>query len=87
VDEPDFGFDWAVEANNKMKRFILSGDYEPLINYKSQGSEFSLAIPTSEHFLPLLYILALKDKNEEITFFNDAAVMGSLTMTSLRISL
>ncbi len=86
VDEPDFGFDWAVEANDKMKRFILAGDHESLIDYKSQGSDFNLAIPTPEHYLPLLYILALKEKAEGITFFNDAAVMGSLSMTSLKIS-
>lgn len=86
MNEPEFGFDWAIEANDKMKRFILSGDHEPLINYKSQGREFSLAIPTPEHFLPLLYILALKQYTENITFFNDAPVMGSLTMTSIKIS-
>ena len=44
-----------------------------------------LAIPTPEHFLPLLYTLALKEREEEIRFFNDKAVMGSLTMTSVLI--
>lgn len=86
VDEPDFGFDWALEANDKLKRFILAGDHRSLIDYKSQGPEFDLAIPTPEHYLPMLYILALKEKNEGITFFNDTEVMGSLSMTSLRIS-
>jgi len=86
MNDTGFGFDWALKANSKMKEYILAGDHNPLINYKSQGREFSLAIPTPEHYLPLLYILALKEENEEISFFNDAPVMGSLTMTSLKIS-
>jgi 4,5-DOPA dioxygenase extradiol len=53
-----FGFDWAIEANEKMKKFILSGDHNPLINFRSQGKSFDLAIPTPEHYLPLLYSLA-----------------------------
>lgn len=86
VDEPEFGYDWAREANNKMKEMIMSGDHKSLINYNRQGREFLLAIPTPEHFLPLLYILALKEGDEQISFFNDTQVMGSLTMTSVKIS-
>lgn len=80
-----FGYDWAIEANEKMKKFILSGDHKPLINFRSQGKAFDLAIPTPEHYLPLLYSLALQDKNEEAKLFNDKAVAGSLTMTSVKI--
>jgi 4,5-DOPA dioxygenase extradiol len=86
MKEPEFGFDWALEANNKMKEFILSENHQALINFKNQGKAFDLAIPTQEHYLPLLYILGLKESKEEIKFFNDKAVMGSLTMTSLLIS-
>lgn len=81
----DFAFDWATEANEKMKSHILSGDFQPLIDFKSQGKAFDLAIPTPEHYLPLLYTLALKEENEKITLFNDKAVGGSLTMTSVKI--
>jgi 4,5-DOPA dioxygenase extradiol len=84
-DEPGFGFDWAVEANEKMKKFILSNDHKALIDYKSQGRAFNLAIPTPDHFLPLLYTLALKEENETVNIFNDKAVAGSLTMTSIKI--
>jgi len=85
MNEPEYGYDWAVEASERMKKYILSDDHRSLINYKSQGREFDLAIPTPEHFLPLLYILALKRENEKITFFNDKPVMGSITMTSIKI--
>lgn len=81
----EFAFDWATEANEKMKSHILSGDHQALIDFKSQGKAFDLAIPTPEHFLPLLYTLALKEKNEKITLFNDKPVGGSLTMTSIKI--
>lgn len=81
----EFAFDWATEANEKMKNHILSGDFHPLIDFKSQGRAFDLAIPTPEHYLPLLYTLALREEKEEITLFNDKPVGGSLTMTSLKI--
>ena len=86
LNESDYGFDWAIEASEKMKKFILSGDYKQLINYQSQGKEFDLAVPTPEHFLPLLYTLALKEESEDVTLFNDKAVGGSLTMTSVKIT-
>jgi 4,5-DOPA dioxygenase extradiol len=84
-NQPDYAYDWAAEASAKMKECILSGDYNPLINYKSQGKAFDLAIPTPDHYLPLLYTLALKEENEKISLFNDKAVAGSLTMTSVKI--
>jgi len=86
MDQPGYGFDWALEASDKMKKFILSDDHKSLINYKEQGRAFDLAIPTPEHYLPLLYALALKGENDHIELFNDKPVMGSLTMTSLKIS-
>jgi 4,5-DOPA dioxygenase extradiol len=85
MNTPNYGYDWAIEANTKMKEYILSGNHQPLIDYKKQGRAFNLAIPSPDHFLPLLYTLALKNENEKISIFNDKAVMGSLTMTSVRI--
>ncbi len=81
----EFAFDWATEANETIKHHILNGDFQPLIDFKSQGSAFNLAIPTPEHYLPLLYTLAFKEDNENITLFNDKPVAGSLTMTSIKI--
>jgi 4,5-DOPA dioxygenase extradiol len=85
MNEPGFGYDWAIEANEKMKKFILSGDHQSLIDYRDQGKSFDLAVPTPEHFLPLLYALALKEEGESIELFNDKPVMGSLTMTGVKI--
>ncbi|MCW3077883.1 MAG: LigB family dioxygenase [Bacteroidetes bacterium] len=80
-----FGHDWALEANEKFKKYILTDDHKSLIDYKKQGREINLAVPTPEHYLPLLYTLALKEKNENITFFNDVALAGSFSMTSVMI--
>jgi 4,5-DOPA dioxygenase extradiol len=85
LNKPGFAFDWAAEASAKMKNFILSDDHKSLINYRSQGREFELAIPTPEHYLPLLFVLGLKDEDDTAALFNDKAVGGSLTMTSVKI--
>ena len=86
LDEPEFGFDWAYELNDKFKQLISDGNHQALINFGSISPDISKAIPTSEHYLPLLYTLGLQGKNEEISFFNDRAVGGSLTMTSVKIN-
>ena len=81
----EFAYSWTFEANEKMKSFILNGDHQSLIDFKSQGKAFDLAIPTPEHYMPLLYVLALKEENETIELFNDKPVGGSLSMTSVKI--
>ena len=82
---PESGYDWAIEMNEKFKMLIAKGDHAPLIKYESLGQAAKLSIPTPEHYLPLLYILGLKEENESVSFFNDKTVMGSVSMTSLRI--
>lgn len=84
-DVDNFGYDWALDASERMKKYIVSGDHTPLIRYGSQGMSFELAIPSPDHYLPLLYALALKEGEEKVTLFNDKAVAGSLTMTSVSI--
>jgi len=85
ADDEEYGFDWTLEANDIIKRLILTNKHKDLIDYNLLGKEVQMAIPTPDHYLPLLYSLALKNEDESITFFNDKAVMGSLTMTSLKI--
>lgn len=80
-----FGYDWAVEANEKMKELILKGDHQSLLQFRKMGKAFDLSIPTPEHFYPLLYTLGLQEKDEKTTLFNDALVGGSLNMMSVKI--
>ena len=86
LNSTEFGYDWAIEAGDKIKKYILNGDFNQLINYKSQGKALNMAIPTPDHFLPLLYALALKEENERVSFFNEKTIAGSLNMTSLLIA-
>ncbi|MHA4893816.1 4,5-DOPA-extradiol-dioxygenase [Pedobacter sp. PWIIR3] len=79
------GYDWALEISDKFKSLILNNTHQPLINYQSLGKEAMLAIPTPEHYLPLMYTLGLRTEQDAISLFNDKAVGGSLTMTSVRI--
>ena len=81
--QPGYGYDWALDINHKMKQYILDDNHSALINFENFGIEGRYAIPTPEHYLPLLYTLALKDKNDHISFLNDIPVGGSLTMTSV----
>lgn len=83
--KPEDGFDWAVEMNTTFKKLIANNDHKPLINYESLGQAARLSIPTPEHYLPLIYILGLKDNDENVSFFNDNLTMGSISMTSVKI--
>jgi len=81
-----YGYDWAIEMNEKFKKNITERNHKDLINYESMGQAAKLAIPTPDHYYPLLYILGMQEKNEEASFFNDVPVGGSLTMTSVKIA-
>lgn len=79
------GYEWALEINDQFKTLILSHEHQRLADYKNLGAAAMLAIPTPEHYLPLMYTLGLQNHKEEVSLFNDKAVGGSLTMTSVRI--
>jgi 4,5-DOPA dioxygenase extradiol len=85
LDGGEYGFDWAIQMNTTFKELISKGHHDKLIRYESLGKEALLAIPTPEHYWPLLYTLGLKGSKDDIAFFNDKLVGGSLTMTSVKI--
>ncbi|MGZ5243784.1 MAG: 4,5-DOPA-extradiol-dioxygenase [Bacteroidia bacterium] len=80
------GYDWANEANAKFKELILKEEHNKLAAYKDLGKAIEMSVPTPDHYLPLMYVLGLKEKNEQVSFFNDKTLMGSLSMTSVKIS-
>lgn len=84
-ERDNYGYDWAIEAKDSINQWILEEHFEALIHYKKQSKAIQLAIPTPDHFLPLIYVLGLKDKTENITLFNDKMIAGSLSMTSVKI--
>ncbi len=81
----DTAYDWALEFDEKLKQLILSGDHDSIIHYEKLGKAADLSVPTNEHYLPLLYILALKDQDDKISFFADKVTLGSISMRCVRI--
>jgi len=86
LDDKEYGYDWALQMNNTFKELIREDKHDRLIHYESLGREALLSIPTPEHYFPLLYTLGLKSSKDDISFFNDKAVGGSLTMTSVKFA-
>ncbi|MFL5807968.1 MAG: 4,5-DOPA dioxygenase extradiol [Flavisolibacter sp.] len=86
LNEAEYGYDWAIKMNERFKELIIEGMHDELINFQGLGREAQLAIPTAEHYLPLLYTLGLQSKTDVASFFNDKAVGGSLTMTSVKLN-
>ncbi len=83
--DAEYGYDWAIEMNEVFKKHITNRNHDALINYESLGNAAKLAVPTPDHYYPLLYSLGLQNKHEEAFIFNDKLMAGSLTMTSLVI--
>jgi len=78
-------YDWAVEFDEAMKGLIVSGDHDAIIHYDRLGRTAQLSVPTNEHFLPLLYILALQDTDDAASFFAEKVTLGSISMRAVRI--
>lgn len=79
------GWDWAVEAREKTNNWLLDGNFKNIIDYNQQGISMQYAVPTPDHYLPLIYTLGLKTSSDELSLFNDELIGGSLSMTSVKI--
>ncbi len=79
-------YSWASEFDSVAAELILSGEYDRLVAYPALGEAARLSIPTNEHYLPLLYILALQQADESVSFFAEGLPLGSISMRSVRIS-
>jgi 4,5-DOPA dioxygenase extradiol len=86
MNVPNYGYDWAVELHEVFNQKLLNGDHQALIKYEQLGSAAKLAIPTPDHYYPLMYVLGLQDKKDSVTLFNDKLVAGSLNMTSVKLA-
>ena len=81
----DEAYDWAIEFDQLEKKLIETGDHAALVDYARLGKAARLAIPTNEHYLPLLYVLAVQEQGEALRFFTDRVTLGSISMRSLII--
>lgn len=85
MNQEQYAFDWALEAGEKLKQLIMNKDHNSLKGFRSLGKAVDFAIPTPEHFMPLLYVLAQQNNKDEIKIFNDGYVGGSVGMASVKI--
>ena len=85
INKDNYGYDWAIEARETINKYLLNGNYQPLLQYQQQSKALQLAIPTPDHYLPLIYTLGLQQKGELLSLFNDKLLAGSLSMTSVKI--
>jgi 4,5-DOPA dioxygenase extradiol len=83
---PNSAYDWAIEFDANVKRLLLKGDDQALINYEKLGKGALLSVPTNDHYLPMIYALGLKTEKEQISFLHESMEMGSISMRSFIIS-
>jgi 4,5-DOPA dioxygenase extradiol len=78
-------YDWAVEFDEKVKSSLLGGNHDKLINYETLGKNAQMAAPTLDHYLPMIYAIALQEKNEKVKFTYEGIQNGSVSMRSFQI--
>jgi len=78
-------YDWAVRFETEAKEMMLAGEYRPLIDYEKLGREALLSIPTPDHYLPLLYVIATRQQGERVTFPIEGVDGGSISMLSVQV--
>lgn len=85
-NNPTGAYDWAIEFDSNVKKLLDKGDDASLINYEKLGKSALLSIPTNDHYLPMIYILGLKNKDEKVSYLYESMEMGSLSMRSFIIN-
>src|SRR5690242_16450316 len=79
-------YDWTISFETRVRDLLLAGDYKPLVNYEHQrGSEAELAVPTPDHYLPLLYVVGTRTSSEPVTFPVEGVDGGSVSMLAVRV--
>jgi aromatic ring-opening dioxygenase catalytic subunit (LigB family) len=78
-------YDWAVRFEREAKETMIAGEYKPLIEYETLGPEALLSIPTPDHYLPMLYVLATRQKGEVMSFPIEGVDGGSISMLTVQV--
>ncbi len=80
-------YDWAVRFNDEVRSYLAARDHGPLIDYATLGEDAHLSVPTPDHYLPLLYVIALQGENEIISLPVDGIEFGSIGMLTAVVGL
>ena len=78
-------FDWAVRFEERVQELLLAADDNPFINYRTLGNDAMLSIPTPDHYLPLLYVIACRKEGDKLSFPVKGIDGGSISMLSVQI--
>lgn len=85
IDVQGASYEWAFDFADAINHAIENEDKNTLVHFETLGEPAILSVPTPEHYLPLLYVLAQRGENDKITRFNDWLVGGSISMTSVLV--
>jgi 4,5-DOPA dioxygenase extradiol len=83
IDAKPFG--WAVKFDEQVKQCLVSGNHKKLIYYFELGKEAAYAVPTQDHYLPMIYSIGLQAKDEPLKFIHDGFQNGSVSMRAFQI--
>jgi len=78
-------FDWAIRFEDQVRQMLLAGEHAPLLHYERLGADANLSIPTPDHFLPLLYVMAAAQKDDRISFPVEGVDGGSISMLAVQV--
>jgi 4,5-DOPA dioxygenase extradiol len=79
-------FEWTIRFEERVRGLLLEGNHEPLITYESLGKDAMLSAPTPDHYLPMLYVLAVRRKDDEVSFPVEGFDGGSVSMLSVVVA-
>lgn len=85
INDLDAGYDWAFAFRDQINQTISDNNLEALVHFEQFGENAKLSVPTPDHYLPLLYVMALREEDDEVLIFNDSIVGGSISMTSVLV--
>lgn len=78
-------YDWATSFEAEAREFMESGEHQALVDFRALGRDAAMAVPTDDHYLPLLYILGLQRTGEPLTYPVEGFDGRSMSMLSVRI--
>ena len=78
-------FDWAVRFEEQVREMLVAGEHKPLLDYEKLGRDALLSIPTPDHYLPLLYVVASRQPGDAVHFPVEGVDGGSISMLSVQV--
>jgi len=78
-------YPWAVRFNEGVRSRLIAHEHAALASMAALGEDAAMSIPTPEHYLPLLYVIALQRADDSLQFLIDGIELGSISMLSIAL--